>query len=64
MTSSTVLALAPLLLLAVAVVAYALVDLARSSDPRWLPRWAWALVCLLSIPLGAVAYLVAGRQQR
>lgn len=64
MSSSTVLALAPLLLLAIGVVAYALVDLARSPDPRWLPRWGWALICLFSIPFGAVAYLVVGRQQR
>ncbi|MGY1825931.1 hypothetical protein [Blastococcus sp. SYSU DS0541] len=64
MSSSTVLALAPLLLLAVGVVAYALADLARFPNPRWLPRWGWALICLFSIPFGAVAYLVAGRQQR
>ncbi|WP_104523632.1 PLDc N-terminal domain-containing protein [Blastococcus atacamensis] len=64
MPSSTVLALAPLLLLAIGVVVYALVDLARSPDPRWLPRWGWTLICLLSIPFGAVAYLVLGRQQR
>jgi hypothetical protein len=29
---------------------------------RYLPKWAWAIVCLISIPLGAIVYLVLGRQ--
>ena len=28
---------------------------------RFLPRWAWALVCLISIPFGGILYLLAGR---
>ena len=28
---------------------------------RFLPRWAWAVACLISIPLGGVLYLLIGR---
>jgi len=28
---------------------------------RFLPRWTWAVACLISIPLGGVLYLLIGR---
>jgi hypothetical protein len=28
---------------------------------RYLPKWGWALVCLLSIPWGGIIYLIVGR---
>jgi len=28
---------------------------------RFLPRWARAVVCLISIPFGGILYLLAGR---
>ncbi|MFO7670370.1 MAG: hypothetical protein R6W31_11980 [Bacteroidales bacterium] len=34
-------ALAPLFVLAVALAAYALVDLMRAPAVRYLPKWAW-----------------------
>ena len=57
-------AFAPLLLLAVALVAYCLWDLARADAVRHLPRWAWALICVATVPLGPIAYLFFGRLQR
>jgi hypothetical protein len=57
-------ALAPLLILAIALVAYCLYDLYRAPGTRYLPRWAWALICVLSIPLGPLAYLLLGRESR
>lgn len=51
---------APLLVVVVAFVAYCLVDLVR-HDVRYLPKWAWALVCMLSVPLGGIVYLLVGR---
>ena len=38
----------------------ALADLAR-HDVRHLPKWAWALVMLLSFPAGVIVYFVVGR---
>ena len=57
-------ALAPLLVLAAALAVYALVDLVRAPDVRYLPKWAWALICVLSMPLGPLAYLTLGRAPR
>jgi hypothetical protein len=57
-------AIAPLLVLAVALAVYALVDLVRAPAVRYLPKWAWALICVLSMPLGPLAYLTLGRAPR
>lgn len=40
---------------------FCLTDLARAERVRFLPRWVWALACVLQIPLGGVAYLLFGR---
>jgi hypothetical protein len=56
-------AIVPVVVLAVAFVAYCLYDLSR-SHVRHLPRWAWALVCLLSIPVGGILYLTIGRDRQ
>jgi hypothetical protein len=55
-------ALAPVMVLALAFVGYCWLDISR-SDVRYLPKWAWALICLLSVPLGGIAYLLVGRDQ-
>jgi hypothetical protein len=54
-----------ILLLAVGVTIYALVDLWHSSDDevRGLPRLAWLLIVVLFPLVGGVAYLVAGRDR-
>jgi len=28
---------------------------------RFLPRWTWAIACLIFIPLGGILYLLVGR---
>jgi hypothetical protein len=54
-------AVAPVLVLLLAFVAYCVVDIAR-HDVRYLPKWAWILICcLFSIPIGGIVYLIVGR---
>jgi Phospholipase_D-nuclease N-terminal len=55
-------AVLPLVVLLVAFVGYCLVDLAR-AEVRHLPKWAWAVICLVSVPLGGIVYLLVGRQR-
>jgi hypothetical protein len=43
---------------------YCLADIARASQVRHLPKWAWALICLAQTPAGGIAYLCAGRVGR
>ena len=53
-------ALAPVIALALAFVAYCWVDISR-NEVQHLPKWAWALICLLSVPMGGIVYLLVGR---
>ena len=54
--------LAPLIVAEVALKIYCLVLLGR-TEPRALPRWAWALIILVVSTLGSIAYLVFGRKR-
>jgi hypothetical protein len=54
--------LAPLIVAEVALKIYCLVALAR-TEPRALPRWAWALIILVVSGLGSIAYLIFGRKR-
>jgi len=54
-------ALVPIAIVAVCFEVFCLVDLVRAEDVRFLPRWAWALICVISIPLGGIAYLLLGK---
>jgi hypothetical protein len=56
-------ALAPVLALLAAFVVYCLVDLTR-SEVQHLPKWGWAIVCVISVPLGGIVYLTMGRKPR
>jgi hypothetical protein len=54
-------ALVPVVVVAVGFVVFCWVDLARAREVRYLPKWAWAVICVVSIPLGGIVYLVLGR---
>jgi hypothetical protein len=56
-------ALAPLVVLALGWIGWCWWDIAH-HPVRHLPKWAWALVCVVSIPLGGVVYLLVGRAPR
>jgi Phospholipase_D-nuclease N-terminal len=40
---------------------FCLADIVRADRVRFLPRWAWAIACLIQIPLGGILYLLVGR---
>ena len=44
--------------------ALCLADIARAGQVRYLPKWAWALICLAQTPLGGIIYLSIGRVGR
>lgn len=56
-------ALAPVVVVLVGFVGYCLWDITRAARVRHLPKWAWALLIVASVPLGGIAYLVIGRDQ-
>jgi hypothetical protein len=53
-------ALAPVLVVALAFVVYCWIDIARTRV-KYLPKWAWAIICVISVPLGGIVYLLIGR---
>jgi Phospholipase_D-nuclease N-terminal len=60
-------ALIPAIVIVVIAVAFAIfceVDVFRRPEVRYLPRWAWAIICLISIPLGGILYLIFGRAEK
>jgi hypothetical protein len=56
-------ALIPVAVVEAAFVIFCLVDLARAPEVRYLPRWAWAIICLICNPFGGLAYLIFGRNR-
>ena len=56
-----ILVLATAVVLVVAWEVFCLRNLARADRVRYLPKWAWVIVCLISIPWGGLVYLIIGR---
>ncbi len=44
--------------------AFCLVDIARAEQVRYLPKWAWVLICLIQTPGGGIIYLSVGHIAR
>ena len=59
--SELLLFLIPIILLQVALMVVALVDLVRRERTRG-PKWAWALVIVFFNLIGPVVYLLVGRE--
>lgn len=61
MNDTLILALIPLALFSLIWVGYCWYDISR-REVRHLPKWAWALISLLSVPVGGVVYILVGRE--
>lgn len=57
-------ALVTLLVVVLGFTVYCVVDLARAEEFRYLDRETWALICLVSLPLGGIIYLAVGRKRK
>lgn len=54
-------ALIPIAIACVAFEVFCLADVWQAGEVRYLPRWTWTVICLISIPLGGLVYLALGR---
>jgi nitrate reductase NapE component len=52
------------LALAIGFDAFCLADIARAERVRYLPKWAWVLICLVQTPGGGIIYLSVGHIYR
>ena len=34
-----------------------------NDSTRYLPKWLWLVICLISVPLGGVIYYFIGRKE-
>jgi hypothetical protein len=50
--------------LAIGFDGFCLSDITRAAQVRYLPKWAWALICLIQCPLGGIMYLSIGHVGR
>jgi hypothetical protein len=48
------------LALAIGFDAFCLADIAQAGQVRYLPKWVWALICLIQTPGGGIIYLSIG----
>jgi hypothetical protein len=55
-------ALIALLAVGLGFVVYCLLDVVRAREFRSLDRETWALICLVSLPLGGILYLAFGKK--
>jgi len=55
--------IAPLVIIELALVVIALVDLIRPQEVKYLPKWGWALIILLLNLIGPIIYLIIGREE-
>lgn len=55
--------LAPLLVVQLVLVVVGLVSLAKTETPRYLPKWAWAIIIIFVATIGAIVYLIFGRER-
>ncbi|WP_430591844.1 PLDc N-terminal domain-containing protein [Humidisolicoccus flavus] len=62
--NAMVMPLIPVLVFVVGLIAWALIDIARSPAVVRLPKWTWVLVVVFAIPAGAIAYFMLGRTRQ
>ena len=61
MTEIPFAAWAPVVLLVIGWVGYCWYDISR-REVEHLPKWAWALISLFSVPIGGIVYFLVGRK--
>lgn len=55
--------LIPVIIIQYSLMIYSLVKLIKSeSEPKYLPRWAWALIIIFVNLIGSILYLIIGRK--
>lgn len=51
----------PLILLTAIYFGVCFYSLLTRPKVKHLPKWGWALICIISIPLGGIVYFTLGR---
>jgi hypothetical protein len=54
-----------LYILPITLAIYSIADISRTDDSqiKHLPKWGWILLSILVMPIGAIAWLIAGKNR-
>lgn len=52
----------PLILIFLIYVYICIDFLLKTNNTKFLPKWLWAIFCLLSVPLGGILFIIFGRK--
>ena len=55
--------LIPIILVQLALLVAAIIDLVRQPKTHWLPKWAWALIIIFISIFGPIIYFIFGRKE-
>ena len=56
--------LIPVILIQWGLMIFALVKLFKAeAEPKYMPRWAWALIIVFVNLIGSIVYLIIGRRE-
>lgn len=56
--------LIPIVLIQWGLMVFALVKLFKAeAEPKFMPRWAWALIIIFVNLIGSIVYLIIGRRE-
>lgn len=51
----------PIVLIVIIYICFCWYDIFKSARTKYLSKWIWALICILSMPLGGILYFFMGR---
>lgn len=56
--------LIPIIILIIIYLIVCYHDLYKINMVKYLPKWVWSIIIIISIPLGGVIYFLLGRETR
>ncbi|PCF38137.1 hypothetical protein B5C06_12135 [Staphylococcus delphini] len=60
----TIKILIPIIILIIIYLIVCYHDLCKINMVKYLPKWVWSIIIIISIPLGGVIYFLLGRETR
>ena len=60
----TIKILIPIIILIIIYLIICYHDLYKINMVKYLPKWVWSIIIIISIPLGGVIYFLLGRETR
>lgn len=53
----------PIIILAFIYIFFCIKSILLANKTRFFPKWVWGIICIISIPLGGILYLIFGKDE-